>query len=613
MMYTPYRFLNTSIYRLLIIISLFFAYLISTSSKIYAQGTNNDEVKRLQRAIFVFNFAHQIGWPNYDTLDTFRIGVLEPDQIFLDLKSMAEKRKISGKSVEIIRFKYIKDVKGIQLLYVNNKYNYDVNYVLSKISGEHILLVTEDYDYNTSMINMVNVGDSFEYEINTRLIENEDFAIASSLKQYAVTSSQKWKGLFRTTEESLEKVLQKNEEQKEAIKNREELIERQEEKISSKEKALGNIEKKVNERNRTIKELWTESKISEKKYEEKLQIERDLEKSIKEQIALIKVHEDAIKKSSQEIKRQLKYQELQHIQIEKQDVILKEQVSEIDNQKKINALLIALAALIFIISFFVYRSYLNKRRLNAILEEKNKEIYKQSVILESKNKELEQFAYIASHDLQEPLNTISSFISLISEDYSDKFDEVGKESLIFIQDASQRMKKLISALLEYSRLGRTKEFTKVDVSKIIDEIKADFKTNLEKTKANIIIKGSLPDIKGSAMELRLLIQNLISNAIKFTEEDIIPKVTIAAVKKTYPKDTSAMVWEFSVKDNGIGIPEIHKDRIFAIFQRLHSREKYQGTGIGLAHCKKIVEAHGGDIWLESKEGEGTTFYFTIPI
>jgi len=153
----------------------------------------------------------------------------------------------------------------------------------------------------------------------------------------------------------------------------------------------------------------------------------------------------------------------------------------------------------------------------------------------------------------------------------------------------------------------------VNVNQVLDELKGDFTNILRRTKAQIHSKH-LPIVKGNEIEIRLLLQNLVSNGIKFTEADTIPEIHIAATQKEHKEDDIAkMVWEFSVKDNGIGIPEIHKDRIFAIFQRLHSREKYQGTGIGLAHCKKIVESHGGEIWLTSEEGKGTTFYFTIPV
>lgn len=593
------------------VIMLFAWLTLFSSNKVTAQDTANEEVKRVQRAIFIFNFAQQVGWPEIDQIDTFKIGVLGPDRTIIDLKSMAQKREIFGKPVEISRFQFVKNIKDIQLLYVHNKYNYDINYILGKISGKNILLVTEDYFYNSSMINMVNVGNSFEYEINANRIKNEDFQIASSLEQYAITSSQKWKGLFKTTEKSLEKALDENEEQKVAIKDKEERIKQQQEKISNQAKAIDTIKGSVLDRNRWIEKLSNESKITEKKYEEKLLIEKELEKNIRDQVAFIKNQEKKIEASIQEIQKQQEHLDQQNKEIKEKEQILEEQRSEIENQRTINWSLIALISLILIGGVFVYRSYLNKKRLNAALEAKNKEIHQQSLVLESKNKELEQFAYIASHDLQEPLNTISSFIGLISEDYGDSFDDIGKESLSFIKNASIRMKKLIDSLLEYSRLGRTRDFTKVDMNTVLVELKDDFTNILERTNAKIHSK-KLPVIKGNPVELRLLLQNLVSNGIKFTEEDTIPEIQVAAIKKERKDEPSKKYWEFSVKDNGIGIPKIHQDRIFAIFQRLHSREKYQGTGIGLAHCKKIVESHNGEIWLESTEGKGTTFYFTIP-
>ncbi|MDH7448134.1 YfiR/HmsC family protein [Aquimarina sp. 2201CG14-23] len=611
MMGNWYKSFGIYFYKLHISYALLLLFTFFGITEAWTQDLSNEEVKRVQRAIFVYNFAQQVGWPEIDEYDSFKIGVLGPDRTILDLKSMAQKRKIFGKRVEVVRFQYVKNVRNVQLLYVNNKYNYDINYILSKISEKKILLVTEDYNYNASMINMVNVGDSFEYEINEDKIANEDLVIAPSLKQFAITSSQKWKKLYKSTEESLEKVLDENEEQKESIKYKEAQIKQQEERISTQEKAIDTIKERVSERNAWIQELSAESAIQEKKYEEKLLIEKELEKNIKEQIIFIKDQEEKIKASTLAIEEQQKYLDQQNDQIKKQETILEQQLSEIDNQKKINWYLIALIVVGLVGSFFLYRSYLNKKKFSAALKLKNDEINEQSLVLESKNKELEQFAYIASHDLQEPLNTISSFIGLISEDYGDSFDEVGKESLDFIQDASVRMKKLIDSLLEYSRLGRTRAFVDVDMNKVVKELKGDFKNILERTKAKINSE-KLPIIKGNEVELRLLIQNLVSNGIKFTDENVIPEIKISATLKKDDTNESSGVWEFLVQDNGIGIPEMHKDRIFAIFQRLHSREKYQGTGIGLAHCKKIVESHKGEIWLESEEGKGTTFYFTIP-
>lgn len=578
--------------------------------------TNNEEVKRLQRAIFVYNFAEQVSWENIEEHPTFKIGVLGPDRTILDLQSLAQKRTIHKKPVEIVRFHLIKNIKDVQVLYVNHKFNYDIYYILSKISGNNILLISEDYNFNSSMINMVNVDDSFEYEINSNRLANEGFLVAPSLKKYAITSSEKWKRLYQKTERSLQVAEEDNKEKEALIKDKEQKIENQQskisdqlEKIGDQQKELSSKQNEITRRNQRIEKLYTEGEIQQKKYEEKIAIEQELEKNIREQITFIKTQEEKIKRGVDKIREQEEFLKRQNSQIKTQEKVLADQASELDLQRKINILLISVAVLILIAGLFIYKGYVTKKKLNATLEKKNQAIYKQSLELESKNKDLEQFAYIASHDLQEPLNTISSFIGLIAEDYEDSFDEVGKESLVFIKDASVRMKKLIDALLEYSRLGRSREYTDIDCNVLLTELKADLKTIIDKTDAEFLI-DKLPIIKGSEIEIRLLFQNLISNAIKFRAEETVPNVRISCTKRNHKLNN---FWEFSVQDNGIGIPEQHKERIFAIFQRLHSRDQYQGTGIGLAHCKKIVESHGGDIWLESIEGEGSTFYFTIPL
>ncbi|SHJ08453.1 YfiR/HmsC family protein [Aquimarina spongiae] len=580
-------------------------------SKSVAQELGNEEVKRLQRAIFVFNFAQQVGWPNLEDQDSFKIGVLGPDRTTIDLSALAQKRKIFNKPVEIIRFQQVKDVKEVHLLYVNNKYNYEIYYILSKIRDKNILLVTEDYNFNASMINMVNVGDSFEYEINLSRIQNEGFTVAPSLRRYAITSSEKWKRLYKKTEKSLTEVQEENKEKESQLEDKDREIQSQKDKISNQLDELDTKKREISTQNRAIRDLYTESQIQQKKFEEKVLIEEELEKNIQDQIDYIQNQEKQINNSHQEILEQNKVLEEQKRQIEDQNKILEEQTSEIDTQKKINILLISLVALFVIAGLIIYRGYLAKKRFNKELQAKNLAIYEQSLELEAKNKELEQFAYIASHDLQEPLNTISSFIGLIAEDYGDSFDDVGKESLFFIKDASIRMKKLIDALLEYSRLGRNRDYVEIDCNKVLEELKEDLGTRI-KTSGAKIIADKLPVLRGSEIEFRLLLQNLISNGIKFRGKDTTPEIKIECTKITDLSEGQKDLWKFSVQDNGIGIPEEHQERIFAIFQRLHSREEYQGTGIGLAHCKKIVESHGGKIWLNSEVGKGSTFYFTLP-
>lgn len=223
--------------------------------------------------------------------------------------------------------------------------------------------------------------------------------------------------------------------------------------------------------------------------------------------------------------------------------------------------------------------------------------------LELKNKELEQFAYRVSHDLKEPVRTIFSIIQLIEKKYKGKLDKKADEYLSFISVATGRMKILIDDLLEYSIIGKQDEMINVDCRKLVEDIQQDMQTKIKETNSIIEI-GELPVVKGYETELRLLFQNLISNGIKFSKPGVSPEI------KIYAEEQDG--WTFIIQDNGIGIADEDKNKIFGIFQRLHTRSEYEGTGIGLAHCMKIAELHKGDIWVDSKLDEGSTFYFEIP-
>ncbi|MCA1990582.1 MAG: CHASE3 domain-containing protein [Coleofasciculus sp. S288] len=220
------------------------------------------------------------------------------------------------------------------------------------------------------------------------------------------------------------------------------------------------------------------------------------------------------------------------------------------------------------------------------------------------NSELEQFAYVASHDLREPLRKIKSYTELLAEDYQGQLDATADKYMAYITDGAERMQALISDLLTYSRVGKgdlTKE--PVNLESVVNRILTDLSLTISETNAKITLKP-LPTIDANFHQMVQLYQNLIANALKFRGEAP-PEILIQAQLKHDQ-------WLFSIQDNGIGIKPQYLERIFVIFQRLHSRSKYPGTGIGLAICRKIVERHGGQIWVESEERKGTTFYFTFP-
>jgi signal transduction histidine kinase len=270
--------------------------------------------------------------------------------------------------------------------------------------------------------------------------------------------------------------------------------------------------------------------------------------------------------------------------------------------------------------YLVYRAIgqetIERKRAEALLRQLNQELEDrvQERTLKLKqandnlfrsNQELEEFAYVASHDLQEPLRAVNSYAQLFARKYQGHLDAKADKYLNYIMEGATRMQQLINDLLEFSRVGtRGKELSLTDCEVVLPQVLANLKVAIAQSNA-VVTHDPLPTVLGDGTQLIQLLQNLIGNAIKFRREEP-PQVHVKAVQS--PKE-----WVFEVRDNGIGMESEYFERIFTIFQRLHSKSEYPGTGIGLAVCKKIVERHGGRIWVESQLGEGTTFYFTIPL
>jgi PAS domain S-box-containing protein len=221
------------------------------------------------------------------------------------------------------------------------------------------------------------------------------------------------------------------------------------------------------------------------------------------------------------------------------------------------------------------------------------------------NADLEQFAYVASHDLQEPLRMVTSYCDLLQRRYRGKLDDDADDFIAYAVDGARRMQELVRGLLAYSRVGpHGKTLQMVEVDGVLDRALANLKVAIEESGA-VVTHGKLPVVAADPTQLEHVLQNLIGNAVKFRRDDEPPRVRVRAVRKGH-------MWQISIKDNGIGIDQQYSEKIFAIFQRLHGRGKYLGTGLGLAICKKIVERHGGRIWFDSVPGAGSTFHFTLP-
>ena len=224
--------------------------------------------------------------------------------------------------------------------------------------------------------------------------------------------------------------------------------------------------------------------------------------------------------------------------------------------------------------------------------------------MEESNKELQQFAYVASHYVKEPLRIITSFLQLLERRYVDQLDEDATEFIGFAVEGAKRLDEMINDLLEFSKVTWKKiEFSKVDMNKVVEQTKLNLKYAIDTNNAEINY-NKLPTIYGDEMLMIQLFQNIIGNSIKYHNKET-PEIDITATKESNQ-------YHFTIKDNGIGMSPKHLNRIFTIFQRLHTKDEYEGTGIGLAIAKKIVLQHDGQIWAESELGKGTTFHFTIP-
>ena len=246
----------------------------------------------------------------------------------------------------------------------------------------------------------------------------------------------------------------------------------------------------------------------------------------------------------------------------------------------------------------------NEKELLLQLSQKQDSLEHAVKMLEQKNTELEQFAYAASHDSQEPLRMVTGFLTQLEKKYGSSFDEKAKQYIHFAVDGAQRMRRLILDLLEFSRIGRIQDPPEeVDLNNIINEIILLYHTEI-KEKSAVIVTEKLPVIYSHRSAVTQVFQNLIGNALKYSQEALPVQINISVQEQE-------KYWQFSVADNGIGIQPEYFEKIFVIFQRLHDREKYPGTGIGLAITKKIVDNMGGSIRVQSEEGRGSTFYFTI--
>lgn len=585
------------------IVVCFLLFLLNYPSVLYAQS---DEIRNRQRAIFIYNITQQISYGTAIPNDYFSIGIMGSDLLTAEFQKMQqENRTVKGKPLKLVKFGSVDEIEQVQLVYVNKKLNYDLGEVLEKTSGKSILVVSEGYGYNSSMINMIDIDDVFQFEINQTRLNQEKITVSPSLKNLAINSADRWHEMYQQSTKSLKEERQKVAQQKSLILQQQSQILEQQDLMVSQQSRLKEQIEQIDVRNVAVEQLQVKINDQQKLYDEKVAAHTVLEKHLEDEQQEFDLRKKEILALDKTLSEQRDLLSNQSSQIDSQQEILSQQRSELNDQRKFIFLFVILSLLAIIIVVVLSRSYRIKKKLNRILETKNVSIEAYSDELKEKNKEMEQFAYVVSHDLQEPLNSITGLLGFID---IDQLDESGKMGVEMIASSTVRMRELIKGLLEHSKLGHQVPFALVDCSRLLADVKDNLAQVLKDTGTTLEV-GNLPTVMGHDVKLTLLFQNLISNALKFNKKGVKPVVSIQATEST--DDRGGVCWQFEVKDNGIGIAEKNREKIFLIFQRLHGRSEYEGTGIGLAHCKKIVDLHRGKIWVESEVGVGSSFYFTI--
>ena len=626
---------NTRTYALIIIACCLFSNLNSIAQQV------NREVAV---SAYIYNFAKNIQWQNEESITEFRFLVIEKeDIIFNELTRLSKTKLLKNKPIKILKSASVGDISSIHLIFISKDSEGRLSTIFDQIEGHNILLVSENYqDKRIIMINLYDTKDgSLLFEINKSNIINQHLTIMQDMILLGGTEIDVAQ-LYREGQQSLRNLqleIQKfennlNHLKEDGIKKAHEielvrdsldkqsiLIDEQKRILDSQIELLQKREKEIKIQGESI--LITQNKIGALADE-------------------LKTHTEELNKGKALLEDQKREIELQEAQIKQQAKVLKESGQTIHRQKNLMFLLIIIILLVVFLVFSIYYALKIKQEHNRELEQKvnertvelsllneqlrveleermhaQEEIRILNQTLEDKvaertaqladiNKELESFSYSISHDLRAPLRAIFGFSQILSNRHKASLNEEGQQYMDYIVQASVRMEHLINDLLDYSRLGRKSvDIHPVLPNKVIDAVYSDFKQRLDDIGAQFIVDKDIPEILGNESLLQQIFINLIGNAITYRRNNVPLEIRIGF-------EQNAKSVTIKISDNGIGIPKEYWEKIFNIFQRLHSEDKYPGTGIGLATVRKSVSMLNGTIWVESVVDKGTTFFIHLP-
>ncbi|OFX18939.1 MAG: hypothetical protein A2041_08605 [Bacteroidetes bacterium GWA2_31_9b] len=592
---------------------------------------------------YIYNFAKNIQWQTEDSLNEFHFLIIGQDEtIFRELTTLSETKTIRNKAIRVSSSTSLNNIDKAQLIFVAKGNEENLLNIFDRVEGKNILIVSDNYQ--NKKIVMINFIDSKEgnllFEINKANIINQNLGIMQDMILLGGTEIDVAE-LYREGQQSLRSLQKHTENLEHNLLKLEKLISSKTKEIEANKDSLNRQTNKISEQQQILKDQSRLLYQKEQELNNKIQQIADQQIIFEKQSKDLKILTADVTDGNELLKRQRIEIESQESQIKKQSDIQKNQSSTIYRQRNLMLLLVVIIILVFILVLTIFYAFRNKQQHNKELEQKvNERTYELSLLneqlrveleermhaqeeirllnqtleervaerteqLASINKELESFSYSISHDLRAPLRAIFGFSQILSKRHRESLNEEGKQYMDYIVQASVRMEQLINDLLDYSRLGRKSiDIYPISVNKIIENIHTDFKQKLESIGASFIVNKNIPDILGNESLLQQIFINLIGNAINYRRKSIPLEINI-----NYEQNNKSVI--LSVSDNGIGIPKEYWEKIFNIFQRLHSDDEYPGTGIGLATVRKSVSMLNGTISVDSVVDSGTTFYIHL--